>query len=86
MKVEIEIPDELVPFFELEAKQRRMTVAELLEAKVFSQSHMVTGDWPTAPPERETTPGIVPDTLSAGFTEGEHEVTPVGDDEPPEAA
>lgn len=81
MKVEVEIPDELIPFFELEAKNRKLTLTELVEAKVFAQSHLVKGDWEAAPPEMVTTPGVVPETLANGFTEGAH-----GDDEPPKVA
>ena len=41
MKVEIEVPDPMIPFFTAEAASHKITLAELLAAKIFWQRHDV---------------------------------------------
>ena len=57
MKVEIDVPDQVVPFFEAEAAVFKLTLAELLTRKIFQggMRHEVIakGGIPTAPNEAQ---------------------------------
>lgn len=57
MKIEIEIPDKVVPFFEAEAEVFRLTLAELLVRKLFQggmrHEHIAKGGIPSAPNEQQ---------------------------------
>lgn len=55
MKIEIEVDDKLIPFFQAEADSRGMSLEELLSAKVLWQRHdiVMKGGIPAAPREEE---------------------------------
>lgn len=60
MKVEIEVDDRMIPFFEAQAASLKITLPELLAAKIMWQNHDrvekyngATGGIPIAPSEAE---------------------------------
>lgn len=58
MKVEINVPDEMVAFFEAEARMHGATLAQLLTMKVFAQRHdsIARSGIPAAPREVASLP------------------------------